>query len=130
VPIPKNCEKLIAKSGGGGFSQPTVGAESHGPVGNIRLPRRVGAREGVRQMLGKLAGAWIGSKVARKNEAGKGAILGAGAVVVGKRVLPAIAALALGGWAFKTWRDRRRAEPSYPAEATPRIPASETSSPS
>jgi hypothetical protein len=81
-------------------------------------------------MLGKLAGAWVGSKVAGKNEGAKGAILGAGAVAVGKRVVPTIAALALGGWAFKKWRDKRRTEPSYPSEATPQIPASETSSPS
>jgi len=45
-------------------------------------------------------------------------------------VAPTVAVLALGGWAYKTWRDMRRAHPSYPAEATPRIPASETSSPS
>ena len=70
-------------------------------------------------MLGKLAGAWIGSKVAGENESGRGAILGAGAVAVGKRVVPALAALAVGGWALKKWRDKRRANPSYPSEATP-----------
>lgn len=81
-------------------------------------------------MLGKLAGAWIGSKVAGPNERGRGAILGAGAVAVGKRVVPAIAALALGGWAFKKWRGKRRTEPVYPSEARPNVPASETRSPS
>jgi hypothetical protein len=81
-------------------------------------------------MLGKLAGAWIGSKVAGENEGGKGAILGAGAVAVGKRLAPTIAALALGGWAFKKWREHKRSHPSYPSEASPRVPASETSSPS
>ena len=70
-------------------------------------------------MLGKLAGAWIGSKVAGENEGGRGAILGAGAVAVGRRVVPALAALALGGWALKKWRDKRRANPSYPSDATP-----------
>jgi hypothetical protein len=45
-------------------------------------------------------------------------------------VVPTIAALALGGWAFKKWRDRRRAHAPYPAEATPRVPASDTRSPS
>ena len=81
-------------------------------------------------MLGKLAGAWIGAKVAGRNEAAKGAILGAGAVALAKRAVPTLAALALGGWAYKKWRDKRRVHPSYPAEAKPRITASETSSPS
>ena len=81
-------------------------------------------------MLGKLAGAWIGSKVAGENEGTKGAILGAGAAALGKRVVPTIAALALGGWAFKKWRDKRRAHSPYPSEATPRVPASDTRSPS
>ena len=57
-------------------------------------------------MLGKLAGAWLGEKVAGRNRGAKGAILGYGAA-------------ALGGWAFKTWRERRRSHPSYPSEATP-----------
>lgn len=81
-------------------------------------------------MLGKLAGAWIGGKVARRNEGGKGALLGAGAVTVGKRVAPTLVALALGGWAFKKWREHKRSRPSYPTDAEPRKPASETRSPS
>ena len=81
-------------------------------------------------MIGKLLGAWIGDKVAGKNEGAKGAVLGYGAAALAKRSVPTLAALALGGWAFKKWRDKRRAEPSYPSEATPRTPASETSSPS
>jgi hypothetical protein len=81
-------------------------------------------------MIGKLFGAWIGSRVAGENEGAKGAILGAGAVAVGKRAVPTIAALALGGWAFKKWREHKRAHPSYPSEAAPRVPASETHSPS
>jgi len=81
-------------------------------------------------MIGKLFGAWLGEKVAGENEGAKGAILGYGAAALAKRSIPTLAALALGGWAFKKWRDKRRAEPSYPSEATPRTPASETSSPS
>ena len=81
-------------------------------------------------MLGRLVGAWLGAKIAGPNEGAKGAILGAGAVTLAKRAVPTLAALALGGWAFKRWRSKRRADATYPAEATPRIPASETSSPS
>jgi hypothetical protein len=70
-------------------------------------------------MLGKLAGAWLGEKIAGPNKGAKGAILGYGAAAVAKRSVPALAALALGGWAFRKWRDKRRASPSYPSDATP-----------
>jgi hypothetical protein len=71
-------------------------------------------------MLGKLAGAWIGEKVAGPNRGAKGAILGYGAAALARRSVPAFAAIALGGWAFRKWRDRRaRRSPVYPAEATP-----------
>ena len=69
-------------------------------------------------MLGKLAGAWLGEKIAGPNEGAKGAFLGYGAAALAKRSLSTLAALALGGWAFKKWRERRRA-PSYPSEASP-----------
>ena len=70
-------------------------------------------------MIGKLLGAWIGDKVAGKHEGAKGAILGYGAAALAKRSVPTLAALALGGWAFKKWRDRRRSNASYPSEASP-----------
>jgi hypothetical protein len=71
-------------------------------------------------MIGKLFGAWLGEKVAGEH---KGAILGYGTAALAKRSVPTLAALALGGWAFKRWRDRRRAEPSYPSDAEPSSPA-------
>jgi hypothetical protein len=46
-----------------------------------------------------------------------------GAAAVAKRSVPTLAALALGGWAFKKWRDKRRAHASYPPEATPSSPS-------
>ena len=70
-------------------------------------------------MIGKLFGAWLGEKVAGRNEGAKGALLGYGAAALAKRSVPTLAALALGGWAFKKWRDKRRYEPSYPSEASP-----------
>jgi len=70
-------------------------------------------------MLGKLAGAWLGGKIAGRSSGAKGAILGYGAAAVARRSVPALAALAIGGWAFRKWRDKRRANPSYPSEATP-----------
>ena len=81
-------------------------------------------------MIGKLLGAWVGDKVAGKNEGAKGAIIGYGTAALAKRSIPTLAALALGGWAFKKWRDHRRAQATYPSEASPSVPASETRSPS
>jgi len=75
-------------------------------------------------MIGKLFGAWVGEKVAGKNEGAKGAILGYGAAALARRSVPTLAALALGGWAFKKWRDKRRAHTSYPEEASPSPPPS------
>jgi hypothetical protein len=70
-------------------------------------------------MIGKLVGAWLGEKVAGKNEGTKGALLGYGAAALAKRSIPTLAALAVGGWAFKKLRERKRSQPSYPSEATP-----------
>ena len=47
-------------------------------------------------MLGKLAGAWLGEKIAGPNRGAKGAILGYGAAALARRSVPALAALALG----------------------------------
>lgn len=74
-------------------------------------------------MLGKLAGAWLGSRIAGRHEGAKGAILGYGAAALARRSVPALAAIALAGWGFKKLRERRRAHPSYPSEATPSPPA-------
>lgn len=58
-------------------------------------------------MLGKLAGAWLGEKLAGRHQGAKGAIIGYGAAAVARRSVPALAALTLGGWAFRKWRNRR-----------------------
>ena len=75
-------------------------------------------------MLGKLAGAWLGGKIAGPNKGAKGAILGYGAAALAKRSIPALAAVALSGWAFRKWRGKRRSAPSYPSEAAPSPPSS------
>src|SRR4051794_17356984 len=43
-------------------------------------------------MLGKLAGAWLGEKIAGPNKGAKGAILGYGAVALARRSVPVLAA--------------------------------------
>lgn len=72
-------------------------------------------------MLGKLAGAFIGSKVAGRQSGAKGALLGLGISALARRGLGPLG-LALGaGWAAKKYLERRqsRQAPVYPAEATP-----------
>jgi len=58
-------------------------------------------------MIGKLFGAWLGEKAAGENRGAKGAILGYGAASLARRSVPALAAITLGGWAYRRWRDRR-----------------------
>ena len=70
-------------------------------------------------MIGKLFGAWLGEKIAGRNEGAKGAILGYGAAALARRSVPALAAITLGSWAWRKWRDSRRSRPSYPSEASP-----------
>ena len=82
-------------------------------------------------MLGKLAGAIIGKKIAGRNRGARGAILGAGVAAVARRGFgPLAGALALGWGAKKLWDWRKGRSPKFPAEATPRMPASQTKSPS
>ena len=74
-------------------------------------------------MLGKIAGAWIGSRMAGRHQGAKGAMIGLGAAALARRSIPALAAVALGGWAFSKWRDKRRSSPHYPSDATPSPPS-------
>ena len=72
-------------------------------------------------MLGKLAGAYVGEKMAGRNRGLRGAILGAGVAAVARRGLGPLA-LALGaGWGAKKMWDKRqeRRNPHYPSDASP-----------
>ena len=75
-------------------------------------------------MIGKLFGAWLGGRMAASNSGARGAILGYGAAALARRSVPTLAAVALGGWALKRLREKRRAHPSYPLDAMPSSPAS------
>ena len=68
-------------------------------------------------MLGKLAGAWLGEKVAGDNKGAKGAILGYGAAALARRSVPTLAAAALLGWGYRKWRGRR-ASRDYSSDAS------------
>lgn len=72
-------------------------------------------------MLGKLAGAFIGEKVAGRNRGLRGALLGAGVAAVARRGLGPLALVAGAGWAAKKMWDKRqdRRRPHYPSEASP-----------
>lgn len=74
-------------------------------------------------MFGKIAGAWLGSRIAGRQSGAKGALIGIGAAALARRSVPALAALAIGGWAFGKWRDKRRASPSYPSDSAPSPPS-------
>src|SRR5438874_2172931 len=63
-------------------------------------------KRGSAAMLGKLAGAWIGEKVAGRNRGARGAILGYCAAAMAKRSVPLLAGAALGAWAFRKWRGK------------------------
>lgn len=75
-------------------------------------------------MLGKLAGALIGRRIAGRNEGMKGALLGAGAATLARRGLGPLATVAAVGWGAKKLWDwkKRRDRPTYPSEATPSPP--------
>ena len=71
-------------------------------------------------MLGKLAGAFLGRRIAGRNSGTKGALLGLGAAALARRSVPALAAVAAAGWGYNKWRERRaRRNPAYPGKATP-----------
>lgn len=73
-------------------------------------------------MLGKIAGAFIGSRVAGRHSGAKGALLGVGLAALARRGLGPLG-LALGaGWAAKKLYEKRQAArgPVYPNEARPR----------
>jgi hypothetical protein len=72
-------------------------------------------------MLGKLAGAFIGEKIAGRNRRLRGALLGAGIAAIARRGLGPLALVAGAGWAAKKMWDKRqdRRHPHYPSEASP-----------
>ena len=83
-------------------------------------------------MLGKIAGALIGRRLAGRNSGAKGALIGAGVAALARRGLgPLGAALAVGWGAKKLYEKRQRRRPvTFPGDATPNVPPSQTSSPS
>ena len=74
-------------------------------------------------MLGRITGAWLGSRIAGRHQGAKGALLGYGAAALARRSVPALALFALAGWGFSKWREKRRRAPSYPSDAAPSSPS-------
>ena len=71
-------------------------------------------------MLGKLAGAFIGEKIAGRNRGLRGALVGAGVAAVARRGLGPLALAVGAGWAAKkVWDKTQGRSPSYPSEASP-----------
>lgn len=74
-------------------------------------------------MLGKIAGALIGNRLAGRNQGLKGAALGTAATSVLSRArLGPLGTALLFGWGAKKvydWNKQRRSGPSYPSDAAP-----------
>ena len=73
-------------------------------------------------MLAKLAGAFLGKRLAGRNDGVKGALLGYGATAIARRGLGPLGMAVALGWGGKKLYDRyqaRKTSPSYPASATP-----------
>lgn len=73
-------------------------------------------------MIGKLAGAWLGNKMASRNSGAKGAILGYGAMALARRGMGPLAAGAAVLWGVNKLRERRARTPRYPSDASPASP--------
>jgi hypothetical protein len=75
-------------------------------------------------MFGKLASAWLGSRMLGRQSGAKGALLGIGVAALARRGLGPLAAVAALGWGAKKLYERRdRRSPAYPSDATPAPPA-------
>lgn len=75
-------------------------------------------------MLGKIAGALIGRRLAGRHGGARGALLGYGAAALARRGLGPLAAVAALGWGAKKLSERRaRRSPAYPSDAAPSPPA-------
>ena len=76
-------------------------------------------------MFGKIAGAWLGSRIAGRNQGVKGALMGAGVAAIARRGLFPLAIAAGAAYGAKKLWDRwnRREEPHYPSEAAPSPPS-------
>jgi len=72
-------------------------------------------------MLGKLAGAWLGNKVAGQNSGARGALVGAGVAALARRGFGPLATAAAIGYGAKYLWDRRnrRSSARYPSDAAP-----------
>ena len=73
-------------------------------------------------MLGKIAGALLGQKMAGRNDGVKGAILGAAGAGIARRGLGPLGTAMLVGYGAKKlyeWNRSRRSSPSFPESATP-----------
>ena len=76
-------------------------------------------------MLGKIAGAFVGNRIAGRYSGAKGAIVGYGAAALARRGFGPLALGALAFWGAKKLYDRRGGSfPRYPSEATPASPSS------
>jgi hypothetical protein len=94
--------------------------------GNRRQRRSLGNQrlEKGESMLGKIAAAIIGDRLAGRNLGASGAVKGILVETVAKRLLPTVAAAAILGYAYKKTKGYLNRHPSYPSDASPSPPSS------
>lgn len=99
---------------------PTVGTICHGNLGPAEALWGQELKKKDQPMFGRLAGAFLGRRLAGSNSGVKGAALGYGVAALARRGLGPLG-LALGlGWGAKKLYDRRKSRSSsFPDEATP-----------
>jgi hypothetical protein len=109
----------------------TFGTIRHGTGERVRTLCPLHSDTKDKDMLGKLAGAFIGQRVAGRNRGVKGALLGAGVAAVARRGFgPLAGALALGWGAKKLYERRKGRSARFPADAAPGKAPSSTRTPS
>jgi hypothetical protein len=100
------------------------------PRGTAAAPESLGLQQDRKgfEMLGKIAAAIIGDRMAGKGKGASGAIKGILIETVAKKVIPTIAAAAILGYAYKKAKDLYEEEfgseePDYPSDASPSSPS-------
>lgn len=78
-------------------------------------------------MLGKIAAAIVGERLAGKNKGASGAVKGILVETLAKRLIPTIAAAAVLGYAYRKAKGSPGRKPAYPADAEPSPPSGSAS---
>jgi hypothetical protein len=118
-------ERTVVRPPGKWDKAPTDLGKNSQSVRNRFASRALGfqhSRKGT-SMLGKIAAAIIGERLAGRNKGASGAVKGILVESVAKRLIPTIAAAAVLGYAYKKMKGSSNRGPSYPPDAEPSSPS-------